>query len=79
MVKMPRLFRLTAATILLLLPETQALDVELGEILCDKELPVYATEFYMSCDDGKRCTFGEQGTFFGNCKYKVLHHAAVGL
>mmetsp|Transcript_28041 Transcript_28041/g.41413 ORF Transcript_28041/g.41413 Transcript_28041/m.41413 type:complete len:313 (-) Transcript_28041:59-997(-) len=58
-------------------PFVSAIDIALESFDCDVELPIYATSMDMSCDDEKRCSFGETVTFSGILEYNNTGAAGV--
>lgn len=63
--------------VLVAAPIVSALDIALESFDCDVELPIYLTSIDMSCDDNKRCSFGETVTFSGLLEYNGTAAAGV--
>jgi hypothetical protein len=49
---------------------TTALDVKITSVTCDESLPVTA-DIKLQCDGSDRCTFGEELTVEGTCKFSI--------
>jgi hypothetical protein len=59
----------SAVALLFWVAAVRALDLEITDLVCDKELAV--TAFVdLRCSGGGRCTFGEDAVIYGTCKWE---------
>jgi hypothetical protein len=72
--------RLVSLASMLLIASTsivQSLDVEVVGVTCDESLPVTADLKLKDCVAGSRCTFGQEATVYGSCKFCALWRVCI--
>jgi hypothetical protein len=66
---MARLLHVVTFLLFVSITTVQSLDVEVVGITCDESLPVTADLKLKDCVAGSRCTFGQEATVYGSCKF----------